>query len=103
MEKAQLPVRQFSFNVEININEILKPAVGSSVGNSVKSVLNCPIHLRDNRWNFQLNPTKGSVQDDWLVDYQFELKKQHKLLNSLLKFAFRQKTMCCVTNFKIVR
>ena len=74
MQMDQLPLREFALNVEITRKEILNTPNDSSVGYFVEVDLNYPVHLHVDHRDFPLAPTKEMVQDDWLGDYQLDLK-----------------------------
>ena len=80
-----LPVGEFAFNVEITLNEILNTPNDASVGYFLEVDLNYPVHLHDDHRDFPLAPTKEIVQDEWLGEYQLELKEQHRLPSSNVK------------------
>ena len=98
MQMDMLPVGEFAFNVEITFNEILNTPNDASVGYFLEVDLNYPVHLHDDHQDFPLAPTKETVQDEWLGEYQMELKEQHRLPSSkvkkLLQTLFDKKKLC---------
>ena len=85
MQMDKLPVGEFAFNVEITLNEIVNTPNDASVGYFLEVDLNYPVHLHDDHRDFPLAPTKEIVQDEWLGEYQLELKEQHRLPSSKVK------------------
>ena len=100
-----LPVGEFAFNVEFIFNEILNTPNDASVGYFLEVELNYPVPLNDDHRHFPLFPTKEIVQDDWLGDYELELKNNTDYPARRLKNCFRRysikRTMYSVTNFSI--
>ena len=82
---GKLPVGEVAFNVENNLNEILKKPNGASVGYFLEVDLNYTVHLNDNHLDFPIAPTKEIVQGDWLGEYQLELKEPHRIPSSKIK------------------
>ena len=85
MQMDILPVGEFAFNVEITLNEILNTPNDASVGYFLEVDLNYPVNLHDDHRDFPLASTKENVQEEWLGEYQLELKEQHRLPSSKVK------------------
>ena len=102
MRMDMLPVGEFAFNVEITLNEILNTPNDASFGFFLEVDLNYPVHLHDDHRDFPLAPTKETVQDDWLGEYQLELKDNTdypaRMLKSCFKRCSTKRTMYCITN-----
>ena len=85
MQLEKLPVADFAFNKEIPIQKILDIADDASIGYFVEVNLFCPLIRHDEHRDFPLAPTKDVVEDEWLSDYQIELKEPHNLPSSKVK------------------
>ena len=85
MQMDMLTLGEFAFNVEITLNQILNTPKDASVVYFLEVDLNYPVHLHDDHRDFPLTPTKEIVQDEWLGEYQPELKEQHRLPSSKVK------------------
>ena len=85
MQLEKQPIADFVFNTEIPIQEILDTADDADIGNFVEVDLSYPPSLHDEYRDFPLAPTNDVVEDEWLSDYQIELKEQHNLPSSKVK------------------
>ena len=85
MQLEKLPLADLTFNTEIQIQEILDTADNASIGYFVEVDLSYPPSLHDEHRDFPLAPTKDVVEDEWLSDYQIELKEQYNLPSSKVK------------------
>ena len=85
MQLEKLPLAEFAFNTDIQLQEILDTADDASIGYFVEVDISYPPSLHDEHRDFPLAPTKDVVEDEWLSDYQIELKEQHNLPSSKVK------------------
>ena len=88
MQIEKLPVADFAFNTEIQIQEILDNADDASIRYFVEvdpPSLSYPPSLHDEHLGFPLAPTKDVLEDQCLSNYQIELKEQHNLPTSKVK------------------
>ena len=85
MQLEKLPLADFAFNTDIQLQEILDTADDASIGYFVEVDISYPPSLHDEHRDFPLAPTKDVVEDEWLSDYQIELKEQHNLPSSKVK------------------
>ena len=75
MQIEKLPVADFAFNTEIQIQEILDDADDASIRYFVEVDLSYRPSLHDEHLDFPLAPTKDVLEDQCLSDYQIELKE----------------------------
>ena len=85
MQLERLLLAEFAFNTDIQLQEILDTADDASIGYFVEVDISYPPSLHDEHRDFPLAPTKDVVEDEWLSDYQIELKEQHNLPSSKVK------------------
>ena len=85
MQLEKLPVANFEFNTEIPAQEMSDTTDDASIEYFVEVDLSYPLTPHDEHRNFSLAPTKDVVEDDWLSNYQIELKEQHNLPSSKVK------------------
>ena len=85
MQLEKLPVADFAFNTEIPAQEISDTTHDAGIEYFVEVDLSYPLTPHDEHRNFLLAPTKDAVEDEWLGNYQIELKEQHNLPSSKVK------------------
>ena len=85
MQLEKLPLSEFAFNTEVTIQEVLDTPDNASVGYFVEVDLSYPPGLHDDHRDFPLAPTKDIVEEEWLGEYQVNLKEQHNLPTSKVK------------------
>ena len=85
MQIEKVPVADFMFNTEIQIQEILDNADDASIRYFVEVDLSYPPSLHDEHLDFPLAPRKDVLEDECWSDYQIELKEQHNLPTSKVK------------------
>ena len=92
MQEEMLPVGDFCFVFHISINELLHHPDSSSVGYFCEVELENPSEIHDQQQDYPLAPEKTLVKDDWLSDYQLEVKQRYNLpenkVNKLLQTMF---------------
>ena len=92
MQEEMLPVGDYCFVFDISINELLHHPDGSSVGHFCEVDLEYPSEIHDQQQDYPLAPEKTLVKDDWLSDYQLEVKQRYILpenkVNKLLQTMF---------------
>ena len=92
MQEEMLPVGDFCFVFDISINELLHHPDSSSVGYFCEVDLEYPSEIHDQQQDYPLAPEKTLVKDDWLNDYQLEVKQRYNLpenkVNKLLQTMF---------------
>ena len=66
-------------NSDITLAEILNCPDDNPVGYFVEVDLHYPPSLHDYHQDFPLAPSKNIVEDDWLSDYQVNLRESHNL------------------------
>ena len=105
MQLEKLPVADFAFNTEIPIQEILDTADDASIKYFVEVSLSYQSSLHDEHCNFPLAPTKDVVENEWLSNYQTEVKEQHNLpcskVNKLLQTFFDKERY--VVHYKLLK
>ena len=79
MQNEKLPQSDFTLNSDITLAEILNCPDGNPVGYFVEVDLHYPASLHDYHQDFPLAPSKNIVEDDWLSDYQVNLRESHNL------------------------
>ena len=77
MQNEKLPQSDFTLNSDITLAEILNCPDDNTVGCEVD--LHYPASLYDYHQDFPLAPSKNNVEDDWLSDYQVNLRESHNL------------------------
>ena len=79
MQNKKLPQSDFTLNSDITLAEILNYPDDNPVGYFVEVDLHYPANLHDYHQDFPLAPSKNIVEDDWLSDYQVNLRESHNL------------------------
>ena len=79
MQNEKLPQSDFTLNSDITLVEILNCPDDNPVGYFVEVDLHYPASLHDYHQDFPLAPSKNIVEDDWLSDYQVNLRESHNL------------------------
>ena len=79
MQNEKLPQSDFTLNSDITLAEILNCPDDNPVGYFVEVDLHYPASLHDYHQDFPLAPSKNIVEDDWLSDYQVNLRERHNL------------------------
>ena len=78
-QNEKLPQTDFTLNSDITLAEILNSPDDNPVGYFVEVDLHYPASLHDYHQDFPLAPSKNIVEDDWLIDYQVNLRESHNL------------------------
>ena len=75
----KLPQSDFRLKSDITLVEILNCPDGNPVAYFVEVDLHYPASLHDYHQDFPLAPSKDIVENDWLSDYQVNLRESHNL------------------------
>ena len=98
MQNEKLPQSDFTLNSDITLAEILNCPDDNTVGYFVEVDLHYPASLHDYHQDFPLAPSKNIVEDDWLSDYQVNLRESHSLpppqSSKTVADFLRQRTLC---------
>ena len=88
------PLADFCFVFDISINELLHHTESPSVGYFSEVDLEYPSEIIDQQQDYPLAPETTLVKDNWLSDYQLEVKQRYNLpeikVNKLLQTMFDQ-------------
>ena len=89
MQEEKLTVGYFCFVFEISKNELLHHPDSSSIGYFCEVYIKYP---SEKQQDYPLAPEKTLVKDEWLSDYQLEVKQRYNLpenkVNKLLQTMF---------------
>ena len=85
IQLEKLPLSEFAFNTEVTIQQVLDTPDIASVGYFVEVDISYPPGLHDDHRNFPLALTMDIVEEEWLGEYQLNLKEQHNLPTSKVK------------------
>ena len=92
LQEEMLPIGDFCFVFGISIGELPHHPESSSVGYFCEVDLEYSSEVHDQQQDYALAPEKTLVKDDWLSDYQSEVKQHYNLpenkVNRLLQTLF---------------
>ena len=104
MQKELLQIGGFRFAYEVSISQILNMLQDSAINYFVEVDLECPTDVHDNQRDYTPAPVKEMVQDEWLSDFQFNLKEQYNISEAkvpkLLQTLFDKKNY--VVHYKLL-
>ena len=105
MHNENFPQSDFTLNSDITLAEILNCPDDNPVGYFVEVDLHYPASLHDYHQDFPLAHSKNFDEDDWLSDYQVNLRESQNLPPSkvpkLLQTFFEKEN--CVLNYKLLK
>ena len=106
MQKEKLPQSDFTLNSDITLAEILNCPDDNPVRYFVEVDLHYPASLHDYHQDFPLASSKIIVEDDWLSDYQGNLRESHNFpppskVPRVLQTFFDKEH--CLLNYKLLK
>ena len=94
MQTEPLPCRNYSFNEEISLEEVLATPQDSKIGYFLEVDLLYPQSIHNAHSDFPCAPEKQTVPDSWLSEYQLEIKNRFNIssckVNKLLQTLYNK-------------